>query len=144
MTENHIEPSGEFLLYETDDGKTRVECRCVDDTLWLAQVLMAEMFQKDVRTINEHLQSIYKDEELTPDATIRNLRIVRQEGNQPRNQLEKLTPSLLSKAFCGELVPQDPDDEPASELLKRITAQRESAHQAKRGRHKAGTATFAE
>lgn len=45
--------SGEFLLYETEDGKTRVECRFVEDTLWLTQALMAELFQKDVRTINE-------------------------------------------------------------------------------------------
>jgi type I restriction enzyme S subunit len=53
-----------------------------------------------------------------------------------RAQVEKLTPSLLAKAFRGELVPQDPDDEPASELLARILAQRDAhaATQPKRGR----------
>lgn len=47
---------------------------------------------------------------------------------------ERLTPSLLAKAFRGELVPQDPNDEPASELLKRLAAQREAAPKAKRAK----------
>ncbi len=55
---------GEFLLYETEDGKTRVECRFVEDTLWLTQALMAELFQVKIPTINEHLKTIYADGEL--------------------------------------------------------------------------------
>lgn len=77
---------GEFLLYETEDGKTRVECQFVEDTLWLTQALMAELFQKDVRTINEHLQNIYEEGELEPGATIRKFRIVRQEGSRQVNR----------------------------------------------------------
>lgn len=77
---------GEFLLYETADGQTRVECRFVEETLWLTQALMAELFQKDVRTINEHLQNIYDDAELNPAATIRKFRIVRQEGGRQVNR----------------------------------------------------------
>ena len=72
--------AGEFLLYETEDGRTRVECRFVNDTIWLTQVLIGELFQKDVRTINEHLQNIYEEGELEPTATIRKFRIVRQDG----------------------------------------------------------------
>ncbi len=71
---------GEILLYQTGDGRTRVECRFQDDTIWLSQAMMAELFQKDVRTINEHLQSIYDDGELGAEATIRKFRIVRREG----------------------------------------------------------------
>ncbi len=51
-----------------------------------------------------------------------------------RRQVGQLTPALLAKAFRGELVPQDPADEPAAELLKRLAAQREAAPKAKRGR----------
>jgi hypothetical protein len=51
-------PTGEIVLYQTEDGCTRVECRFVDETLWLSQALIAELFQKNVRTINEHLQII--------------------------------------------------------------------------------------
>lgn len=79
-TEN--EPLGEMLLYTTPDGRTRVECRFVDETLWLTQALMADLFQRDVRTINEHLQNLFAEGELDPAATIRNFRIVREEGSR--------------------------------------------------------------
>ncbi|KXB30324.1 restriction endonuclease subunit S [Dechloromonas denitrificans] len=51
-----------------------------------------------------------------------------------RRQVGQLTPALLAKAFRGELVPQDPADEPAAELLKRLAAQRETAPKTNRGR----------
>ena len=73
-------PRGEFLLYTTEDGRTRVECRFEDATLWLSQKLMAELYGKDVRTINEHLQTLFEEGEINPAATIRKFRIVRQEG----------------------------------------------------------------
>ena len=43
MADNPPEPSGEFLLYQTEDGRSRVECRLADETLWLSQALMAEL-----------------------------------------------------------------------------------------------------
>ncbi|HEX8392634.1 MAG TPA: RhuM family protein, partial [Longimicrobium sp.] len=76
----HGPPPGELVLYVTEDGRTRVECRFADDTLWLSQALIAELFQKDVRTINEHLRNIFEEEELAANATIRKFRIVRLEG----------------------------------------------------------------
>ncbi len=75
-------PSGEILLYRSEDGHTRVECRFADESLWLSQALIAELFQKDVRTINEHLKNIYREDELAPEATIRKFRIVRREGTR--------------------------------------------------------------
>lgn len=71
---------GEFLLYETEDGRTRVECRFVEDSLWLSQAMMAELFQVKVPTINEHLKRLYAEGEIQPGATIRQFLIVRQEG----------------------------------------------------------------
>ena len=50
-----------------------------NDIIWLSQMQMAELFDKDVRTINEHVQNIYKTAELLEDTTIRKFRIVRQE-----------------------------------------------------------------
>jgi hypothetical protein len=76
------EPLGEIVLYQTADGRTRVECRFADESLWLSQALIAELFQKDVRTINEHLQNLYDEHELDPGPTIRKFRIVRQEGTR--------------------------------------------------------------
>lgn len=77
-----VPPMGEIVLYQTEDGRTRLECRFADETLWLSQALIAELFQKDVRTINEHLQNIYDEGEIDPGATIRKFRIVRREGSR--------------------------------------------------------------
>ena len=82
MPDDTPPPAGEFLLYQADDGTTRIECRVVQGTVWLSQALIADLFQKDVRTVNEHLQNIFEDGELEPDATIRKFRIVRQEGTR--------------------------------------------------------------
>jgi len=71
---------GELLLYQTEDGKTRLQVRLEDETVWLNQKTMAELFQKDVRTINEHIKNIYAEGELSPEATIRKFRIVQSEG----------------------------------------------------------------
>src|ERR1035441_8791208 len=75
-----VPKAGEMVLYRTEDGRTRVECRFVDETLWLSQALIAGLFQKDVRTVNEHLQNIYQEGEIEEQATIRKFRIVRREG----------------------------------------------------------------
>jgi hypothetical protein len=75
-------PTGELILYQTEDGRTRIECRLESETLWLTQALMAELFQKDVRTINEHLVNLFEEGELDREATIRRFRMVRTEGNR--------------------------------------------------------------
>jgi hypothetical protein len=80
MPQNPPPPTGEIVLYQTEDGRTRIDCRFVDETLWLSQALIAELFQKDVRTVNEHLQNIYEEGEVEARATIRKFRIVRREG----------------------------------------------------------------
>jgi hypothetical protein len=55
MTDNEHPASGEILLYQTEDGCTRLECRFEDNTLWLAQALMADLFQTTVPNINLHI-----------------------------------------------------------------------------------------
>jgi hypothetical protein len=80
---DHLVPSGgELLLYQTEDGRTRVQCRFEDGTLWLTQAQMAELFQIGVGTVNHHLKAIYAEGELPPEATIRPYRIVRVEGSR--------------------------------------------------------------
>jgi hypothetical protein len=69
-----------LILYQTEDGRTRVQCRFENETVWLTQALMAELFQVTVPTVNEHLKGIYAEGELPPEATIRKFRIVRSEG----------------------------------------------------------------
>lgn len=73
-------PGGEIVLYQTKDGLTRIQCRFENETIWLTQKLMAELFQKDVRTINEHIQNIFEEGELKPDSVIRKFRITAADG----------------------------------------------------------------
>ena len=80
--EDISENRGEIVLYKTDDGRTRVECRFADKSIWLTQRLMAELFQVTLPTVNEHLSNIYAESELQPEATIRNFRIVQTEGTR--------------------------------------------------------------
>ncbi len=86
MTENLPQPapddSGEFILYQTEDGQTRIEVRLSHETIWLSQRLIADLFQVSVKTANEHLVNIYNEGELDPAATIRKFRIVQSEGTR--------------------------------------------------------------
>jgi hypothetical protein len=70
MTKQYAPQPGEFLLYDTEDGRSRVECRFVSDTLWLAQAGMAELFQTSKQNIAKHLSGIFKDGELDPVAVV--------------------------------------------------------------------------
>ena len=80
MPQKPLPPTGEIILYQTEDGQTRVDCRFADETLWLSQALIAELFQVTVPTVNEHLGNLYEEGELAPEPTIRKFRIVRREG----------------------------------------------------------------
>jgi hypothetical protein len=85
MQENTPE-FNDILLYSTPDGGVRVDILYEDESFWLSQKKMAELFGVDVRTINEHLQNIYKVGELTADSTIRKFRIVQKEGLRTVNR----------------------------------------------------------
>ena len=73
-------PQSELILYQAEDGKTKIEVRLLDDTVWLTQKQMSELFQKDVRTINEHVQNIFEEKELSADSVIRKFRITAADG----------------------------------------------------------------
>lgn len=82
MSDAEGPPPSELLLYQTEDGRTRVECRFDADTLWLTQAQMAELFQTTVQNIDLHLRNIYAEGELAPEATIKSYLIVRTEGRR--------------------------------------------------------------
>lgn len=85
MVDDAIVPrdsSGEFLLYQSEDGTAQVQVRLANETVWLTQRQMAELFQRAVNTINEHISSVYDEGELEPEATTRKYRIVQTEGER--------------------------------------------------------------
>jgi len=73
---------GEFLLYTTTDGQSRVECRFENETIWLSQALMAELYETSPQNITLHLKALYKDEEIDEGATCKDYLQVRQEGSR--------------------------------------------------------------
>lgn len=76
--------AAEYLTFvaATGEDSTRVELRYEDENVWLTQRMMAELYGVDVRTINDHIKKIYGDNELSEEATIRNFRIVQNEGTR--------------------------------------------------------------
>lgn len=76
------EETGDRFLIYTDDKGVRVDLRYEGDALWMTQAQMSQLFGIDVRTVNEHLQNVYREGELDEEATIRNFRIVRSEGGR--------------------------------------------------------------
>jgi hypothetical protein len=83
MTRNAKVPSGgELLLYQAEDGRTRVQCRFKDGTLWLTQAQMAELFQTTPQNITLHLKAIFAEGELVEEATCKEYLQVRQEGQR--------------------------------------------------------------
>jgi hypothetical protein len=76
----------EIILYQTEDGTTRIDVRLEGETVWLTQKIMADLFQKDVRTINEHIQNIFAEKELDPDSVIRKFRITAADGKSYETQ----------------------------------------------------------
>lgn len=75
-----------ILLYQTADSNINVEVTYIDESFWLTQKAIAELFGVDVRTVNEHLKNIFISEELIKIATNRKIRIVQKEGNRNVNR----------------------------------------------------------
>lgn len=77
-----MENRGEIIIYKTGDKQTQIEVKFEQDTVWLSQKQMSLLFDKDVKTINEHIQNIYTEGELKEIPTIRKFRIVQKEGKR--------------------------------------------------------------
>jgi hypothetical protein len=94
-------PKGELVLYQTDDGRTRIECRFEGDTIWLTRVHLAELFETSVPNINIHLKGVYEEGELDERATIKPYLMVRAEGSRSvsRQVLHYSLPAVLAVGF---------------------------------------------
>ena len=75
-------PSSEIILYQTEDGRSRIEVRLENETVWLSQLFMAELFQTTKQNISLHLQNIYGEGELSREATVKESLTVREEGGR--------------------------------------------------------------
>lgn len=71
-----------ILMYQTKDNRTQIEVEFDKDTVWLSQRQMAELFDKNIMTVNEHIKNICKERELDEPATLRKSLVVQNEGNR--------------------------------------------------------------
>jgi hypothetical protein len=79
MTEDVPKPSSELILYQTEDGRTRIECRFEGETLWLTQAQIAELFQTTPQNVTLHLKDLFAEGELSEAATCKEYLQVRRD-----------------------------------------------------------------
>ena len=98
------EPEGEsgIILYQTADGRTRVECGFENQNVWLTQALMAELFQTSVPNVNLHIKNILAEGELAEAATIKDYLIVRSEGGRQVQRPVNVAGFPLLRSFCRD------------------------------------------
>lgn len=84
-----IDNKGEVIIYQTEDGLTHIDVRMEDETVWLTQQQMAELFQSSRTNVVEHIKNIYDERELDEESTCRKFRQLRLEGNR---QVERELP----------------------------------------------------
>lgn len=102
MSDNLPEaPQGEFILFRSEDGQTRVECRFESDTLWLSQAEIANLYQITPQAITQHIKAIYEEDELVQNSTCKSFLQVRQEGNRwvNRNTLHYNLSMILAVGY---------------------------------------------
>jgi hypothetical protein len=78
--EPNLPSKGQFLIYQTEDGKLKIDVRLDGETAWLTQAHMAELFQTTVPNVSMHLRNVYAEGELQEGATVKEFLTVRQEG----------------------------------------------------------------
>jgi hypothetical protein len=79
MPDNKTPQSG-IILYQTEDGRTRIQCRFENETIWLTQALIAELFQTTPQNVTLHLKAIFAEGELSEAATCKDYLQIRREG----------------------------------------------------------------
>lgn len=90
--------SSEIVFYQAEDGLSRIEVRLEEQSVWLSQRLIAEVYQVSVPTVNEHLSHVYEEGELEPGPTVRKFRIVQLERAEPRMSWRHPAPAAVRRA----------------------------------------------
>ena len=75
-----MKDSGDFLIYQTENGVTKIDVRIQDDTVWLTQQQMAELYQSSKSNVSEHIKHIFEDGELAEEAVVRKIRTTASDG----------------------------------------------------------------
>lgn len=115
--------NSEIIIYQTEGGKTKIQVRLEDNTVWLTQADMVELFQSSKSNICEHIKHILEEGELQPESTVRKFRTVRTEGNR---QVERKI--AQRKALAEYEAYKNKANDELSEVEKQFIASIEQAH----------------
>lgn len=80
MSDNKEFNQGDIVIYQTDEGDTKIDVRFVDETVWLTQAQLCELYQTSKANVSEHIKNIFLEEELEEKSTVRKFRTVQIEG----------------------------------------------------------------
>lgn len=83
--------SSEFLIYQNSEGSIKIDVRLEEESVWLTQTQLCELFQKSKATISEHIKNVFEEGELDASATVRNFRTVQTKGNVFSTKKEKVS-----------------------------------------------------
>jgi len=99
MSEEHpTSPAGEFVMFASADGKVRVECRFENETLWLSQAMLCELYDKAKATISGHIKNIFEEGELVESSVVRFYRTTANDGKNYQVQYFSL-PMVLAIGY---------------------------------------------
>lgn len=75
--DNHqlVPKNSELIMYQTEDGKTKIDVRLENETVWLSQAQIAELFQRDRSVISKHIKNVFSEGELDEKSNVQNLHI---------------------------------------------------------------------
>ena len=99
--DTHLPEQSRLLLYQTEDGQTRIEVRLQDETVWMTQAAIAELYQTTTQNITIHLKAIYREGELDESATCKEYLQVQQEGKRRVSRSRKFynLPAILAVGY---------------------------------------------
>ena len=82
MLQSHIMPENKVIIYTANDGKTKIDVKLEEETLWLTQAQMCELYQTSKSNVSEHIKHIFEEGELDKESVVRNFRTDQTEGSR--------------------------------------------------------------
>jgi hypothetical protein len=92
--------TGEILIYQNPEGTIKIDVRLEDETVWLSQMQVCELFQKSKATISEHIKNIFEEGELDVNSVVRTFRTTAADGKNYRTRLKRVRFKHLKLINC--------------------------------------------
>lgn len=86
---SEVKETGKILIYQNEKGDTKIDVYFTEDTIWMTQKAMCDLYQVSNSSISEHISNIYREKELSESSTLRKFRSVQVEGNREVNRMRK-------------------------------------------------------